>query len=188
MKIVQHLLVVVIVTGLAALARPAASQDARIENVLERSAVYVGESVIYGVFAVNCGNAGKPDPGDLPDFEVSYLGASQESRSHSNFSGQITTTTILKHHYRLRPRKAGVFILPAPTLTVEGKTLKGKPLTLTVKNPEAQNLVRLELEASKTRVYRREPFHRHPGHLRQGPAPRPTRRPIRFAWAKSGPT
>jgi tetratricopeptide (TPR) repeat protein len=135
----------------------AAGQEKRLENSLGRTTIYVGESVRYVVFVVNCPETGKPDIGDLEDFDVQYVGPSRESRSYRTLSRKVEIE-IVKHHYRLIPRKAGVLEIPAPTLEAGGVKLTGKALRLTVKKPEEQDLVFLELGATKTRVFRQQPF------------------------------
>jgi len=149
-------IIVLLASTLVAVAA-AEGQEKRLENSLERTTIYVGESVRYVVFVVNCPETGQPDIGDLKDFDVQYLGPTRESRTQIGFSRRFQIE-IVKHHYRLIPKRTGVLEIPAPTFAAGGVKLTGKVLRLTVKKPEEQDLVFLALSATKTRVYPQQPF------------------------------
>ena len=96
--------------------------------------IFVGESVDY---AVEIRNVKSPSPPDLsalrPDFDVVANG--NESRNQSStviFNGRMTQQNIFGHVYRFRltPKRAGKLVIPAPSVTIDGKTISGRSLDL----------------------------------------------------------
>ena len=89
--------------------------------------------------------------------------AGDESHNQSStfiFNGKVTQQNTFGHTYRFRltPRRTGKLVIPAPTATVDGKTISGRALTLNVISPEAQDLVIPEIETDRATVYPTQPF------------------------------
>jgi hypothetical protein len=126
------------------------------------SEIFVGESVDY---VVEIRNAKNPAPPDLKalraDFEV--VSAGDESHNQSStfiFNGKVTQQTSFGHSYRFRltPKRAGKLVIPAPSATIDGKTISGRALALNVIAPEPQDIVVPEISTDRARVYPTQPF------------------------------
>ncbi|MBN2490495.1 MAG: BatD family protein, partial [Planctomycetes bacterium] len=103
-------------------------------------------------------------------------------------TGRIEQAVIVKHHFQLTPRREGELKVPAPKLVVGGETLVGRPLTLTVRGAERQDLVILELGTDRERLYRQQPFSlRLDCYVRALPAPYEDRDPLSVQGEGSEP-
>lgn len=157
-----------IMTALAGLTLAVSASPARAQDepavVVEAGAseIYIGESVDY---VVEIRNVKNPTPPDLSairqDFNVAAMG--DESRNQSStfiINGQVSQQNIFGHAYRFRltPRRTSRLVIPAPTATVDGKTIKGQALSLNVIAPEAQDLVIPEIKVDRTKIYPTQPF------------------------------
>ena len=96
-----------------------------------------------------------------PDFDVVSTG--NESRNQSStfiINGRVTQQNSFGHAYRFRltPKRTGKLVIPAPSATIDGKTVSGRALTLNVIAPEAQDLVIPEMKADREKVYPTQPF------------------------------
>ncbi len=124
--------------------------------------IFAGESVDYSVEIRNVKNPAVPDLSALrQDFDV--VAAGDESHNQSStfiFNGKVTQQNTFGHTYRFRltPRRTGKLVIPAPTATVDGKTISGRALTLNVISPEAQDVVIPEIETDRATVYPTQPF------------------------------
>jgi len=156
------------ITGLAVVmllllaARTGDAEEPEIAVEVSAEEIFTGESVDY---VVELRNVGKPTAPDLSalrkDFEVVSLGdASQNQSSTFIINGKITQQNVFGHSYRFRltPKRSGQLTIAAPTVTVDGKTISGQALELSVKAPEAQDLVIPEIKTSRSRVYPTQPF------------------------------
>jgi BatD DUF11 like domain len=126
------------------------------------SEIFVGESVEY---VVEIRNAKNPAPPDLKalrqDFDVVSTGDESHNRSQTFiFNGKVTQETSFGHSYRFRltPKRAGKLVIPAPSATIDGKTILGRALALNVIAPEPQDIVVPEISTDRARVYPTQPF------------------------------
>jgi hypothetical protein len=141
-----------------------AHADDEPEIAVEASAseIFVGESVDYVVELRNVKNPAPPDLKALrQDFDV--VAAGDESHNQSStfiYNGRVTQQTSFGHSYRFRltPKRAGKMVIPAPSATIDGKTVTGRDLTLNVIAPEAQDVVIPEISTDRTRVYPTQSF------------------------------
>ena len=106
-----------------------------------------------------------PSPPDLSalrrDFDV--VSAGDESHDQSStfiINGKVTQQTTFGHAYRFRltPKRTGKLVIPAPSATIDGKTISGRALALNVIAPEAQDLVVPEIKTDRAKVYPTQPF------------------------------
>ena len=94
------------------------------------SEIFAGESVDYSVEIRNVKNPAAPDLSALcREFDV--VAAGDESHNQSStfiFNGKVTQQNSFGHTYRFRltPRRTGKLVIPAPTATVDGKTISGR--------------------------------------------------------------
>jgi hypothetical protein len=152
-----------VVTLLLLLAAPARADDQpEIAVELDVSEIFIGESVDYLVEIRNAKNPSPPDLSALrPDFDVVSTG--NESRNQSStfiMNGRVTQQNSFGHAYRFRltPKRVGELVIPAPSATIDGKTVSGRAVTLNVIAPETQDLVSLEMKADREKVYPTQPF------------------------------
>ncbi|MBI4566197.1 MAG: BatD family protein [Planctomycetes bacterium] len=159
----------------------AQESEPRVETRLERDEIYEGESVLYTVLVRNTRDPRPPDLSAFQDFEV--RGAGEQSLNSSEvriINGRVIRKETFgrAYGYLLTPRQGGRLIVPAPTVEVDGKKLKGEPRALRVVAPEAQNLVILDISAVPSEVYPLQPFEvRLRVFVRRLPAPREDRDP-----------
>lgn len=138
-----------------------AQQRPSIEARLERERIYEGESVVYQVTVTSGDETAAPRLDGFKDFHVESLGQSrQQSMSISIINGRRTqlTRTGVTHSYRLTPTGAGSYLLPAPTVEVDGELLTGPRLRLEVVGIEQQDRVLVEVEPEFETVYPLQPF------------------------------
>ncbi len=74
--------------------------------------------------------------------------------------GRVSRQTTLSHFYRYRltPKRTGKQVIPAPTVTIDGKTLSGRALPLNVIAPAEQDLVIPEVKTDRVKVYPTQPL------------------------------
>jgi hypothetical protein len=145
------------------LAAPArAAEEPEIAVEASATDVFIGESVDYVVEVRNVKTPTAPDLSALRgDFDVASLGDESHNQSSTFIiNGNITQQTSFGHSYRYRltPKRTGSLTIAAPTVTVDGKTISGRTLPLSVVAPETQDLVIPEIKTNRTRVYPTQPF------------------------------
>jgi hypothetical protein len=124
--------------------------------------IFIGESVDYHVEIRNAKSSTPPDLTALRGtFDVVANGdESSDKSSIVIVNGRVTQQSTVSHvyHYRLTPKRTGRLVIPAPSATVEGKTISGRALALNVIAAEEQDLVIAEMKADRKRVYPTQPF------------------------------
>ncbi len=158
--ILAHFLV-----GLALLvliSRARADDEPEIAVEVGAGEIFIGESVDYVVEIRNAKSPAAPDLSALRGtFDVVANG--DESRNQSSMTiigGRISQESTLSHvyRYRLTPKRTGKIVIPAPSAKVDGKTISGRAIALSVIAPEEQDLVIPEIKTDRTRVYPTQPF------------------------------
>ncbi|RPI80719.1 MAG: hypothetical protein EHM42_11735, partial [Planctomycetaceae bacterium] len=139
-----------------------AAEIPEIASQLSETEIFEGESVEFLVEIRNIKNPAAPD---LSEFETDFdvVSNGDESRNQSStfiVNGRVSQQNSFSHlfRYRLTPKHNGELTVPPPMATIDGKTYKGRPLTLTVQAPEEQDLVIPEISVDRTRVYPTQPF------------------------------
>ncbi|HVA47902.1 MAG TPA: BatD family protein [Pirellulales bacterium] len=134
------------------------------EIAVEASAgeIYIGESVEYNVEIKNSQNPARPDMSALTD-DFDVVAEGDESRNQSStfiYNGRVTRQDSFSHVYRFRltPKRSGELTIPAPSVTIGGQTISGRPRALRVIAPEEQELVVPEISLDRSRVYPTQPF------------------------------
>ncbi len=155
-------------TGLAGLAilvlaaQARAADDPQIAVEAGASEIFVGESVDYVVEIRNAKDPAAPDLSALrQDFDI--VSAGDESHNQTStfiLNGRVTQQNSFGHAFRFRltPKRSGKLIIPAPSATIDGKTISGRALALNVIAPEPQDLVVLEIKTDREKVYPTQPF------------------------------
>ena len=137
-----------------------------VKAVVEKDSVSTGEPFILQILLEGSDitpGTEQPDMSAVSDFTVEYLrGQSNNSSSVFVVNGKMNKveTYGYVHSYRLTPKKAGKFQIPAITVPVDKgktKTLRTEPMNIRVTEPEDSNDFHLELKFSKTSFYVGEP-------------------------------
>ncbi len=148
----------------AAAPRPAAAQDAApaLRAELGRTRIYQGESVDYYVEVKNVEDP--PAELELPPAEAYAAEFDRRSSNSSNFAMWVNGRRVSQsswsfvYHWVLTPKRAGEIEIPAPELSAGGLTLRGQSLTLTVVEPEEQDLVIFDTRVERTGEYPLQPL------------------------------
>ncbi|MEP3480705.1 MAG: BatD family protein [Fuerstiella sp.] len=120
------------------------AQEPGISAKLGSERIFIGEAVGYTVVVSNVEDPPEPDLSNFADFDVQFLGQrSQNSQFSSIINGVRTDTRRFgkTYEYSLTPSKTGQLTIPAPTVVVDGKTLSGKSLELSVEGASVQDSV-----------------------------------------------
>ncbi len=138
-----------------------AEDEPRISAKLEAEKIYDGETLRYQVTIHNLEKPPSPELAPSADFDVVLLGEkSLNSRMVRIVNGQVRERVEYgrAYIYRLTPRRAGVLRVPEASATVDGRTLRGPVLELTVVAPQDQDVVRMAITVDRTTVYPLQPF------------------------------
>ena len=75
-------------------------------------------------------------------------------------NGRVTQQNSFGHVYRFRltPKRTGSLVIAAPSVMVDGKTVSGRSLALSVTAPEVQDLVIALMKSDREKVYPTQPF------------------------------
>ena len=99
------------------------------------SAVVMGETFRVS-YTINTHGARGFRVGDIADFDILSGPNQSSSSSTSIINGVRTSTKTLTFTCILRPKREGTFTIPAATVTVDGKQMKSKELTVKVLPPD----------------------------------------------------
>ncbi len=138
-----------------------ADEEPKMTVTLSPEKVFEGQSVTYRVVVENVENPPTPELRGTDDFDMAFLGQrSLDSQQITVINGvmQQSVKRGREYHYRVTPKRTGQLTIPAPVLTVGGKTLTGTEQRLLVEPPNAQDLVAVELTADRQTVYPTQPF------------------------------
>jgi hypothetical protein len=139
----------------------AAGDEPRAVVEIERNSIYEGDSVIYSVRVENVENPREPTFKDFGDIAIATLGQQSLDQQMITIVNGRRTDIVRRgrqFNYRLTPKRAGKFTLPGPTVEVDGKTIRGREVSLKVIAPQDQDLVRMEIKAEPASVYPTRPF------------------------------
>jgi hypothetical protein len=129
---------------------------------LSAEEIFVGESVDYTIDVLNVADPSPPDLSQLKrEFEIKSLGdQAHNSQSTTIINGRVSQRNTYGHvyQYRLTPKRAGELTIPGPLVEVNGKKITGGEATLTVLEPEQQDLVIAEISVDRDRIYPTQPF------------------------------
>ncbi|HRT10013.1 MAG TPA: BatD family protein [Candidatus Paceibacterota bacterium] len=118
----------VLVALAAAFVAPAATFTAS----LDRNQIVLGESVTLALTFSGGNPQDVPNPPDIPNLDIAYIGPSSQ---FSLIQGRVSS--IVTHNFQVTPRQAGDYTIPALRATVGGQLLSTQPLTLRVLKPSA---------------------------------------------------
>ena len=140
----------------------AAADEPQLIVETDREKVYEGESILYRVTLNNVEKPKEPDLKALDaDFSIATLGShSLNSRSVTIINGHMTEESRRgrQYNYRLTPKRTGMLTIPAPSVEIDGRQLRGREIVLTVASPEEQDVVQMEIRSDREAVYPMQPF------------------------------
>lgn len=124
--------------------------------------IYEGQSVLYQVTVHNVEKPAPPELKGFDDFQIEPRGEMSLSSSQISFSLNGRPVEIKQsgrqYNYQLTPRKAGLLRIPAPTVTIAGRVLRGRELTLNVRAASDQDVAILEVTLDRPVVRPMQPF------------------------------
>lgn len=139
----------------------AVAQEPEILTEIDRSRIYEGESVIFNVMVNHVDSPPEPTFDGFDKFNVEFVGKqSQNSQQISIINGRRSEVIRrgMLFQYRLSPKGNGALTIPSPTVEIDGQTVSGRALDLTVIAPQEQSIVILEITSDKEAVYALQPF------------------------------
>lgn len=128
---------------------------------IDRTQIYEGESFVYRVTLNHVEDPPQPDLSSFEDFHIESLGQqSLDSRQISIINGRRSEVIRRGRQFtwRLTPKRTGDLTIPAPTAEVDGETLSGRPVEVSVNPPDVQDIVILEQSVDRAAVYPMQPF------------------------------
>ena len=133
---------------------------------VDRDRVYVGDSFRYRVTLNNVDSDGAGIPSEpaltgFGDFDMQPLGQSSLNSQNLTIINGRATRVIRRgrqYDYRLTPTKSGRLTVPAPTIEIDGKTVEGSQVVITVTAPQEQDIALLETSVDHESVYPMQPF------------------------------
>ncbi|MEQ8768721.1 MAG: BatD family protein [Planctomycetota bacterium] len=141
---------------LGLLPAPILAQSVRVETAVQRDRLYVGESELYQIQVRLDHRPGSepeaPPPPEVPGLEIRYVDRGFQSNS-SRVGARTSMVLLYTFTYRVTALEAGDVTIPAPTVTVDGQEHQGKPRTLQVVPPDAQDIAMVSLAVHPERVY-----------------------------------
>lgn len=129
---------------------------------LDRDTITLGETAVLALTFSDGQPQATPTVPAVPGLQIAYLGPSSRVTIINNQTSSTTT-----HNFRLVPRQAGDFTIPAITATIDGHPFRSAPLVLRVRQPSApsqatinsgQEIAFLKLVVPKTEVFVGESF------------------------------
>ena len=138
-----------------------AQDPPRVIAELGSPTIYEGESVQYIVAVDNLENPPTPKLDGFEQFDVRSAGSNNMNSTNIVLTpqGRRTTRTYRTAFiFVLTPKQSGTLELPAPTVEIDGTTIRGNPLTLRVVAPDDQDLVLLDIQVDRPHVYPMQPF------------------------------
>jgi len=140
----------------------AAEDGPEIDVAVSAEEIFVGETIDYQVEIRNVPNPSPPDLSALREqFDVVANG--DESRNQSStfiINGRVSQQNVFSHIYlyRLTPKTSGALKIPPVKTTVDGKELISRSVSVSVREPEQQDLVLVEVKTDPPSIYPTQSF------------------------------
>jgi hypothetical protein len=126
--------------------------EVEVRAQLSDTVIYLGDTAELEVRV-----SGIPDPKpmtlEVPGIEISHAGDQRFNNSSITIiNGRTTRVEDVGYvaRYHLQPQHDGTFRIPAITMSHEGETYQSQPLSLTVKKPDAQDYLLVQVTTDKT--------------------------------------
>ena len=145
--------VILLLVMLLAAAPAHAQTDPVVETSLSSRTTFVGAPVEFTIFIR--GSKEVPPPA-LPEIENGVVQGRPGSRRSSFFNGR-TSVVESTYTYSIAPIAPGTMLIPAFTITVEGRRFASEPMKVQVRRDTEEKIV-LEVSAAEETVYLGEPI------------------------------
>ena len=125
--------------------------EVEVRAQLSDAAIYLGDTAELEVRVSGIRDP-KPTTLKIPGLEIHHAGDQRFNNSSiSIINGRTTRIEDVGYvtRYRLQPQNAGTFRIPAITITHEGKTYQSQSLSLTVKKPNDQDYLLVNVSTDK---------------------------------------
>ncbi|QDU60725.1 hypothetical protein Pan216_15750 [Planctomycetes bacterium Pan216] len=142
-------------------ATPLLAAEPELEVTVQPERVYEGDAVTYQVMVRNVPNAPKPVVPTSDAYTVAFAGQQDVNKSFTTIvNGRFSQRSEIGRvfQFRLTPHQTGVIGVGAPSITVDGKTYEGDPVSIRVIGAEKQDNVILEVTADPDGIYPLIPF------------------------------
>ena len=146
--------------GLWAASWAGAGQRVAVRAAVEKQDVFVGEAFVFQIQVEGSDEPAKPDVSAIADFAVEALGGrANNSESVTIINGRVSRNVRRAYvfNYRLTPKRTGALTIPAIAVTVEGQTLRTRPIPIRAQKPAETDDLKLRLELSETDCYVGQP-------------------------------
>jgi len=146
------LALLLLVVGVA----PAAAQGITARARVTTQSVFVGQPVRLQIQISGSETPDKPDLSKLAGFRVKEAGGGSNSRrSVSIVNGRRTENVQLGYvfNYDLRATRQGRLMIPAITVTADGRTTRTQPLVINAQKPSETENYKLRVNLSRTTAY-----------------------------------
>ncbi len=135
--------------------------DIQIQAAVDSREVFVGETFNFQIQVKGHDSPPEPDMSQVKNFRVRFLGGQQNSStSISNVNGSWNKIVNRAYifNYLLTPLRAGELIVPAISLTIDGKNYRTRPFSIHARKPEESDDFKLRQQLSKDHCYVGEPL------------------------------
>lgn len=142
-------------------AGPAWAQQGRIGVTaqVQPQRAYLGDMIVLKVSVEGIPDPAPPEVPSTADYEVRYYGGAQTSSSTFVFNGRtIRSSATTTFTYTLLPKRAGQIIIPAITVTHQGRQYSSESVLLEIVEPAQQDYVFLEVTTDREEYWIEQPI------------------------------
>jgi len=135
---------------------PSLAAQVTADAVIQEGPLYVGDPFTLQVRISGNDQPDQPDLSGLDDFLVQYQGGSQNNSSSITIINGKMTKNVSRgfvFSYQLTPKQTGTLTIPALFIQANGRTVRTRPITVTVLKPETTDDIKLHLFLSKDHCY-----------------------------------
>lgn len=160
-KNIQVILLQLVVLLFCLQAGTAVSATATVQALVDRDAVTVGETLLLQIKVDGDDEPGEPDLSHLRDFAVEPRGGGQNNRqSITIINGRVNRVSERGYVFRygLTPKREGVLTVPAIEVVSGGKTLRTRPVPISVTKPTRTEEFKLSASLPQKTAYVGEPL------------------------------
>ncbi len=136
-------------SGLIAAPLLAQSVSAR----LSAREAFVGMPIVLQIQIANATDYELPEVGEIDGCDVRSAGAPSQSTQITIFNGRRSQSRSVTIQYLITPRREGTYEVPSLKVVVDGREQMTRPLRFVATKSETGDLLFVEIEGSKNKVY-----------------------------------
>ncbi len=137
-------------------AHSAFAQD--VELRLSSREAYVGQPIVMQIAIQNASDYEQPTLPKIDNVDIRSAGAPSQSSQITIINGRRSESRSVVMQYMLTPRRAGTFEVPSFSVNVDGRDVKTKPFRFIATKSETGDLLLVEIEGGKDKVFVGEPL------------------------------